>query len=333
MMDEIKQFLGATPVITSEARETARARLLREMHEPAPAPVRRRTLRIPRLTWQLGVATVAAAALVVGFGVLRGDDRSAALASVKDLGERAARTAEHDPDAAYKRTPTSGQWLYVKETIAPLLAEPRPEVDRDRRETLETWHSLDGKQMAIDDGAGKLVIEEVTTGLTGADLAKAPVTPDAVLAKIKASVAATPASPFDQGASEPERTFKTIGTLMGGQALTPEVRAALFRALPMVEGVSVKQDAVDAAGRHGVAFAYTGAEERSEIIVDAEDYRFLGRYGENLADRPFPSQGVVTPAPTSPSEQTGTVKAGAPLVWSAQLETEVVGKPGERAQK
>ncbi|MEU7895597.1 hypothetical protein AB0B45_22420 [Nonomuraea sp. NPDC049152] len=106
--------------------------------------------------------------------------------------------------------------------------------------------------------------------------------------------------------------------LMGGQALVPEVRVALFRALPMIEGVSVKPDAVDAAGRHGVAFVYTGDWERFEIIVSSEDYRFLGTYGESVADRTFPS------------EKVGTVKAGTPLVWSAQLETKVVDKPGLR---
>ncbi|MEV0202251.1 hypothetical protein [Nonomuraea sp. NPDC050691] len=131
--------------------------------------------------------------------------------------------------------------------------------------------------------------------------------------------------------SEQERAFQTISTLMGGQPLTPQVRAALFRALPMIDGVSVKQDAVDAAGRHGVAFAYTGTRERSEIIVDAEDYRFLGLYGENLADRPFPEEAGA--AASLPSGADGTVKAGAPLVWSAQLETKVVDKPGARPQQ
>ncbi|MEU7004331.1 CU044_5270 family protein [Nonomuraea sp. NPDC046570] len=334
MMDEIKQFLGSTPVITREAKDAARAQLLQAMREPLPQPARRRTFRIPRLAWRFGIAAVAASALLVGYGVVGGDDQSAAYADVKELGERAAKAAERGPDDAYTRTPSPGQWLYVKESIAPLLAEPRPEVDRDRRETLETWYSLDGKQMAIDDGVGKLAIEEVNTGLKSADLAQEPVTPDAVLAKVKASVAATPASPFEQGRGMPEqeRAFHTISTLMGGQPLTPQVRAALFRALPKIDGVSVKQDAVDAAGRHGVAFAYTGSRERSEIIVDANDYRFLGLYGENLADQPFPNEGGLA-APALPSGTAGTVKAGAPLMWSAQLETKVVDKPGTRPQQ
>ncbi|MER6943667.1 CU044_5270 family protein [Nonomuraea sp. NPDC000554] len=340
MMDEFKQFLENTPVITREAKDAARTRLLRAMHEPIPAPVTRRTFRIPRLTWRLGMAAAAAAAVVVGFGVVLGDNPPAA-ASVQELGERAAQTAERDPYAANKGTPSTGQWMYVKESLAPLRAEPRPEVDLNKRETLELWYSLDGKKVAMDDGTGKMVTEAVSPGLTDADLAKAPVTPEEVLARIKRAVAEVPASPWNQNASEQERVFKTILDLMGGQPLASEVRAALFRALPKMEGVSVKQDAVDAAGRHGVAFAYTGAQERFEIIIDAGDYRFLGAYAENVADWQFPpaaKPGTTVPqakpgttAPPLPSGMTGTVKAGAPVLWSAQLETKVVGKPGDHS--
>jgi hypothetical protein len=97
-----------------------------------------------------------------------------------------------------------------------------------------------------------------------------------------------------------------------------EVRAALYRALPLIGGVTVRQDAVDAAGRHGVAFAYTGTWQRSEIIVSTDDYRFLGTYGEAVADRTFPS------------EKVGTVRAGTPLAWTAYLESGVVDRPGVR---
>lgn len=67
-----------------------------------------------------------------------------------------------------------------------------------------------------------------------------------------------------------------------------------------IKGVSVEQDAVDAAGRRGTAFVYTGAWERFGIIVSSDGYRFLGTYGESVADRTFPSDKV------------GTVKAGTP---------------------
>ncbi|MFC4122816.1 CU044_5270 family protein [Nonomuraea zeae] len=320
MMDEFGRFLQATPVITDEAREAARTRLLQAMHEPvatSPSPLPRR--RRPRLAWRLGLA--ASLALAIGAGVLvaRGGEQPAVVpvASVRELGDKAARSAEADP---YKITPSPGRWLYVKSTIAPLRQEPEPEVDRARRVTLETWHSLDGKQSALDDGRGKLVIHPTGPGLTSTDLAQAPVTPEEMIARIGASVDATPPSEFDEGhVTRQERIFLTISALLGGQPLVAEVRAALFRALPMIQGVVVKPDAIDAAGRHGVAFVYTGAYERSEIIVSAQDYRFLGTYGESVADRTF----------DLPGGTAHTVKAGIPLVWTAQMSATVVDRPGD----
>ncbi|MGW5162826.1 CU044_5270 family protein [Nonomuraea wenchangensis] len=325
MMDEFGRFLEATPAITGEAKDAARTRLLQAIREPAPAsptppPMRPTRRRGPRLAWRLALA--ASVALAVGAGVIavRGSEApaTAPVAAVRELGDRAARSAETDP---YKITPSPGRWLYVKQAIAPLREEPEPEVDRDRRMTLETWHSLDGKQLALDDGRGRLVVEEYGPGVTGADLAKAPVTPEEMIARIGASVDATPVTEFDDAAAtREERIFRTISQLLGEQPLVADVRAALFRALPMIQGVSVKQDAIDAAGRHGVAFAYTGTWERFEIIVSAQDYRFLGTYGESVADRTF----------DLPGGATRTVKAGTPLVWSARMTAEVVDKAGDR---
>ncbi|MGA4992386.1 CU044_5270 family protein [Nonomuraea bangladeshensis] len=325
MMDEFGRFLEATPAITGEAKAAARTRLLEAIREPVPLPpspqptppARRRG---PRLAWRLALA--ASVALAVGAGVITvrggGEPATAPVAAVRELGDKAARSAETDP---YQITPSPGRWLYVKQTIAPLRQEPEPEVDRDRRMTLETWHSLDGKQVALDDGRGRLVTEEYGPGVTAADLARAPVTPEEMIARIGASVDATPATEFDDpGVTRQERIFRTISQLLGEQPLTADVRAALFRALPMIEGVSVKQDAIDAAGRHGVAFARTGTWERLEIIVSAQDYRFLGTYGESVADRAF----------DLPGGATRTVKAGTPLVWSARMTAEVVDKAGDR---
>ncbi|MFI7687603.1 hypothetical protein ACIBQ6_00965 [Nonomuraea sp. NPDC049655] len=101
------------------------------------------------------------------------------------------------------------------------------------------------------------------------------------------------------------RIFRTISQLLGEQPLVADVRAALFRALPMIQGVAV---------------AYTGTWERFEIIVSAQDYQFLGTYGESVADRTF----------DLPGGATRTVKAGTPLVWSARMTAKVVDKAGDQ---
>ncbi|MFE3455031.1 CU044_5270 family protein [Nonomuraea sp. NPDC059194] len=319
MMDEIRQFRGSTPVITREAEEAARARLLRAMREPAmaPAPVKRR--RVPRLAWRLAIAATAAVAIGGGMVVVRGADQPAtvAVASVEELGERAAESVLGEV------VPSPGQWLYVKTVLGAQISPPRPEVDPVKRETIDRWFSLDGKQVAETTETGKLVFADLTSEfeepgpvITGRDLAQAPVTPEGVLAKVTEVVEKTPASPFDDGASKQQLVFVRILELMAGEPLTPEVRAALFRALPMIEGVTLKQDAVDAAGRKGVAFAFPGRWELLEIILNAEDFAFLGTYVEAIADRTFPGGGLV--------------KAGSVTGWSAQLETVVVDEPGKR---
>ncbi|GGP06034.1 hypothetical protein GCM10012278_27810 [Nonomuraea glycinis] len=321
-MDEFGRFLHATPAITSEAREAARARLQAAMREPdahrsASPPPRRR----PRLAWRLALA--ASVAVAVGTGVLltrEGEPPATTpVASVRDLGDKAAKRAETDP---YTTTPSPGQWLYVKQIQAP-VKEPDPEVDRDKRMTLETWHSLDGKQTALDDGTGKIVIHDVGTGATAEDLARAPVTPEEMIARVGAAVDATPATEFDDvSAARGERIFRRISELLAEQPLVPDVRAALFRALPTIQGVTVKQDAIDAAGRHGIAFVCTGTWVRSEIIVSAQDYRLLGSYRESVADRTY----VLHLAGVPPR----TVTAGTLLEWSARMETKVVDKPGDQ---
>ncbi|MES9540740.1 CU044_5270 family protein [Actinomadura sp. NPDC000600] len=56
----------------------------------------------------------------------------------------------------------------------------------------------------------------------------------------------------------------------------PKVRAALFRAIAEIPGVRLRDDGVDAVGRHGVAVARTDDDVRDEIIFDRASHRFLG---------------------------------------------------------
>ncbi|MET9242947.1 hypothetical protein [Nonomuraea sp. NPDC003709] len=81
-----------------------------------------------------------------------------------------------------------------------------------------------------------------------------------MIARIRVSVDAAPVSEFDDvHATTQEWIFQTLFQLLGEQPLVADVRATLFRALSTIQGVSVKQDAIDAAGRNGTAFVYTGA--------------------------------------------------------------------------
>ncbi|MEU8143421.1 CU044_5270 family protein [Nonomuraea sp. NPDC048901] len=323
-MNAIKEFRRNTPAMTAEAADAARARLMTAIHEPGaarpvsaihePGAVRKPTAtRARRLGWRLAVA--AALALVVGGTVvaLRDQPAMAPVAGVAELGERAARAAENDPTPA----PDPGQWLYTKELQ---LAGVEGDVDRDQRDTWERWTSVDGKRSAWYQG-GKLMFQGSAV-MNPAELAKPPVTPAGVITKIKAAILDEDRRGPQElnGHVPPEMLFMEINQLMTEQWLAPDVRAALFRALPTIKGMTVTQDVPVADGRRGVAFSLTDAEARSYLILDPETFRYLGTNSTRLKDRTYKWAGG--------SKE--TFKAGT-VGLTAQLEAKIVNQPGQRS--
>jgi DNA-directed RNA polymerase specialized sigma24 family protein len=78
------------------------------------------------------------------------------------------------------------------------------------------------------------------------------------------------------GQSPDQEAFTTIGDLLRESIAPPDVSAALFRAAALIPGVTVVHNAVDAAGRRGVAVAFTFNGERSEWIFDKHTFHLLG---------------------------------------------------------
>ena len=77
-------------------------------------------------------------------------------------------------------------------------------------------------------------------------------------------------------------TFQLVTRLLSAPVPAP-LRAALYQAAAKIPGVTLIRNAVDAAGRHGVAVARTqdepraiGGPQRAEFILDPASYRFLG---------------------------------------------------------
>ncbi|MEU5865573.1 CU044_5270 family protein [Nonomuraea sp. NPDC047529] len=314
-MSTIKDFRRNTPPMTAQTERTARARLLAATRAPQPHHEPRRT---PRLGRRLVLAGTLAVAIGAGVMVTNDHPRVTPVASVRELGERAAQAAYDDRG----QTPDPGQWLYIKELQAPQSANGGYGVDLSRREVREEWNSVDGLQTASLFPNGKLLIQGNHPGLSADELARQPVIPEGLLAKIRQKLAdmhMTWTGP-DSPPSMDERLFQAIYQIMGTQALPPEVRAALFRGLTTIPGVTVNQDAVDADGRHGVAFSYTGGWTRYDLILDPVDFRFLGTYGVTVQDR-------MTDYTDGPNYE---VKAGTPLTLTALLETKVVNGPGQK---
>ena len=99
--------------------------------------------------------------------------------------------------------------------------------------------------------------------------------PDALLAKIYQETKG-------HGRSPDQEAFTTIGDLLGGSYPPAALTAALYKAAAKIPGVvtvdDAVDDAVDAAGRHGVAVARLDetSGQRTEWIFDQKALTFLG---------------------------------------------------------
>ena len=159
--------------------------------------------------------------------------------------------------------------------------------------------------------------------------AAVPTDPDGLLAAVYQLVEDPACAPILVGDTDQDRAFMLIdGMLQTVQP--PEVRAALYRALAKIPGVTVAQGASDAAGRRGVAFVRAAAIEgpgssgwlRLEIILDPGTYRYLGARHVVTRDHFIPN---------TPSGRKGTrFRQGQVLVSRAQLALAVVDAPCQR---
>ncbi|MFI8536740.1 CU044_5270 family protein [Streptomyces aquilus] len=112
--------------------------------------------------------------------------------------------------------------------------------------------------------------------------------------------------------SKNEANFVLVADLVNESLIPPAQAAALYRAAARIPDVHVVDDAVDAAGRHGVAIARDDRGRRFELIFDKETKEYLGERQVALKDL---AQGV---------------EKGDVIARTAVLERAVVDKVGER---
>ena len=253
-----------------------------------------------RLALVGGVAASLAAALVIapslglggsGEGEVPGLPISAAAAAV--LQEAAAVEAEREP-----WTPRPDQFVYRKvvETLD-VTAEPL------EAGHVESWRSVDGQHAGLSKGWTDPDEDPVSSPLepcaegtedwcvnVPAIPADIPTDgdPDVMLRYLRDT-----AGPPPEDVPEPlpdSATFVRAADLLAIGSLPPQARSALFEAVALIPEVTVTGDAVDAAGRPGVAVGLTYAGgDRDELIFDRETNEFLGgrqvRSPDELADR------------------------------------------------
>ncbi|WP_329118911.1 CU044_5270 family protein [Streptomyces sp. NBC_01465] len=253
--------------------------LMREIRTEGSDPVRvRKGWLRPSFTVP-AIAAVAAAATVVGLTVVNqggGGVQAAppqAVALLDDIALAAGKTG----------VPTGirdDQYVYVDSKVSymssPADGSGPPSFPPVHRR--EVWKSVDGtrqgllKEPDVNPGSNQSKLETETPGVASntnyRHLQTLPTDPAKMLDWLHKS--------SHGGKSENQNTFVLVGDLSYESLMPPEVAAALYRAAAKIPGVVVVEDAVDAAGRHGIAVGREDSGVMEQLIFDKKTKAFLG---------------------------------------------------------
>jgi hypothetical protein len=282
---------------------------IRQTAAPAQTSVRKRWLR-PAFA-AAAVATAAAVTFVIlpssGGGTNARPPTKQAVALLEDIALAAAR--EKVPGDI-----RDDQFVYVESKVGYTTHQEGKKAKLDPIHKREVWLSVDGLHTGLlrelGDGwsARKEALKPDLPLYEGStnyrNLQSLPTDPDSMLKWLHRVSGG--------GESEDQNTFVQVGDLLFEGLVPPAQSAALYRAAAKIAGVVVVPDAVDAAGRHGVAVARVNDGERQELIFDKETKQFLGERIVAVEDLPDGQK---------KGELTGS---------SAILERAVVDKPGQR---
>jgi len=282
-MDELRTVASLRPQPPGPAPAAvaaARARL-----DEAAADVRStRQARIP-LGWRLAGAGVLSAALVAGLvavEALQDPKRSGPLApepaAAAQLLDRAARAVTAQPYAA----PRPDQFGYRDVLIDETDSEGR------FREQARSWTSV-----GDDDATPKVCSRKVTEPPEKFDCAQPPSAPEPPGGseprigsyEYLRTLPRDPQKLLDalsqkttgiETRQEATLVPELIADLVANPLAPPDLRAALFRAVALVPGVTAVDSVTDAASRTGTAAVWTGDGMRYELIFDRETHEYLG---------------------------------------------------------
>jgi hypothetical protein len=278
----LRERHDALPGPSPDAVAEARHRLQAHMRQ-APQPRRhRRLVRRALLAGGLAVALTGAAVAVQVVDddtpVLRATPAAAVVL------DRAAAAAERQPDPK----PRPDQFVF---------AESRS-VYRDNKQAQHVWERR--SWLAVDGARAGWAVTRTDGGPWGggplaqpgggplgddsayARLAKLPRDPDKLLRALAGRPTGRSNDPARDRTPE-EQAFTEIQDVLSEALVPPSLRAAMFRTLKRIDGVTVVPDVADAAGRRGIAVAMTIQGLREEIIFDRRSHVVLGRR-EILAD-------------------------------------------------
>jgi hypothetical protein len=260
--------------------------LMTELRTDQPAASRGGRARSPRRTaWTAagaGVLAAAAAASVIGLTGQSGDT-GAHIAAARLLSKIADVAAQ-----ARAQDVTDNQFMYIETEVAAGAAYGKPAPLKPHlRQVWIPVADLCGPGLAIENGKRFSISDKPTPDMVANGvhlrcpyrgtvnepsyrlLQSLPTGPRTLLNLIYKNTSGA-------GQSPDQEAFTTIGDLLRESIAPPAVSAALFRAAALIPGVAVVANAVDAAGRPGIAVSFTASGEQSEWIFDKQTLQMRG---------------------------------------------------------
>ncbi len=260
-----------------------------------PRPARRSWLR-PALAAG-AVAVAAALTLVVlpsgGTDTSAQPPSKATVALLEDI----ALAAEHQDGYGDMR---DDQYVYVDSKVSWAQYEEGEKTKIPPLHRFESWHSVDGTRAGLyrETGRGQWAGEpDAQPGEPGYEvsanykhLSTLPTDPDEMYDWLRRT------APKYSGQETHQAMFVLVADLTRDAIVPPEQSAALYRAVARIPGVTVVENAVDAAGRKGVAITRDDPDNpsRDEWIFDPETHELLGERRVATEDHSDVKKGTVT---------------------------------------
>ncbi|MFF7736602.1 CU044_5270 family protein [Streptomyces sp. NPDC007984] len=304
--EEVARLLPAPAErdLPGHRHQNLKDQLMREFqHSTAAATEPRRRYR-RRLAW--AAVPLVAGSLAVAVAMGGAPDQSSSTSQGRAVGSGPSGAGDrHTPAsdllgriatvAASQPAPSvsDGQYVYVASTVADSVqSEEDPVMRLEKPHKRQVWLSVDGKRPGLlrEHGQETSLGTQTSPSLSNPTyryLESMPTDPGALLRKIYRETKGA-------GPGPDQEAFVTIGDLLREQMAPPKVSAALYKAAARIPGVTVVNDAVDAAGRHGVAVARVHGGERTEWIFNKSTLAFLGERSVMVKDTSQAKSGQVT---------------------------------------
>ncbi|WP_448320259.1 CU044_5270 family protein, partial [Streptomyces sp. CO7] len=203
---------------------------------------------------------------------------------VPQLLDRISLAANESPQAKV----AAGQYVYIESRVGTTYEKTvgdRTTLASDGIHRRQVWNSTDGAEgwlidPAVTPSGGEKLDRTNEKGTqepaylnapTYDYLATLPTDPDALLEKIYKETKG-------MGNSPDQQAFTTIGDLLHESLPPAQLNTALYKAAADIPGVVQVKDAIDAAGRHGIAVARLDETSgtRTEWVFDPDTYTYLG---------------------------------------------------------